>query len=150
VSFIPWTESEDELLAKMAADGVRAQLISDALKTRTKRAVIGRAHRLNVTLFAKRTRASDKRSPKPGQRVSNNAMSSFVPYVPSGSKVVPCDPKRVDELKPGTCKFPVTRDDDGEWLLCGLPIKSAQYCSSYCSGHLEEAYRPPQLVKKRA
>jgi hypothetical protein len=150
-----WSDEEDLTLRRLIDKKCSAQQISDMLPTtRTRNAVIGRAHRLGwsinggqttvkvgpggVVLFAQR-KQKVRKVPVQRKRIIKPKPKLIEPRVRNINHL-PENPQRLTELPPRSCKYPVRRGDDGEWLMCADARWNDE--SPYCKDHHQLSYRP--------
>lgn len=145
-----WTEDRVEILKKLWADGLSASQIARQMGGVTRNAVIGKVHRLGLSGRGTPTRSSRPRRiaiPKPAMK----------PVLVKPAPVMVEEPVRLDDGNPADvltirdsmCKWPIGDPTKTGFHFCGRPVRAG---GSYCEGHAQLAYQPPQprRDKKRA
>lgn len=157
-----WTELEEEELQKLLNLRYTAKQISDMLPGRTRNAIIGKCHRESYELQSQLHRPKDAPRTPPKVKIKRVKKLKLPPKEivdrpwlrgrvlgPHHTKrrlPVPANPRRLTELPFRSCKFPVARGEDGEWLLCADP---QHVDSAYCRPHHAECYQPRQPRRHR-
>ena len=148
-----WNEAEIETVVKMWATGMRALLIGRMIG-KSKNAVIGQAHRMNLPKRGKGSGAGrprrvpiDKRLLTPKERAARarerEARIAAATPRPPPEQPTPLMVGILD-LKPTHCKFPIGDPKGAGFGFCGAGPYQA---SPYCEYHHVLAYQP---VKPRA
>lgn len=136
-------ETKVELLRKLWADGLSASQIADQIGGVSRNAIIGKLHRLGLSLGSGQPNRTPKerKAAKPRRMRTKpvfNFGSIFGAYPSEQPAAKPYVPKAADlvtvampllMLTDHRCKFTA---DDGPFLFCGLPVKPG---TSYCPGH---------------
>jgi GcrA cell cycle regulator len=138
-----WTEEKVSKLKELWGKGNTASQIAEIIGGISRNAVIGKAHRLNLSAKIKtRTATSNKKFD------SNVAVNS--PQLKRGRKsrfksliiekdFEPENPKQLEELDESSCKWPIGHPDEKNFYFCG---RSSLKDFSYCKLHLLYAYQP--------
>ena len=138
-----WTDEKVAKLKELWGKGNTASQIAQIIGGISRNAVIGKAHRLNLSAKIKtRTATSNK-------NVDNSVEKSNVQYK-RGRKskfksliieknFEPENPKQLEELDESSCKWPVGHPDEKNFYFCG---RSSLKDFSYCKLHLLYAYQP--------
>jgi GcrA cell cycle regulator len=162
-----WTKEDDEILTREWTEGMDTRQIALLLAvSRTKNAIIGRAHRLGLPLHS-RAHARGKRPTKekkacvlftPVSSTKPIAIESYSGIV-NGHGELPKDPPivhlGVDDLGNEWVSWPATTERDNDngcrWPVGDRPLEEDFYCGlpkkmncSYCVDHARIAYRPLQ------
>ena len=138
-----WTEEKVSKLKELWGKGNTASQIAEILGGISRNAVIGKAHRLNLSAKIKTRTAStnqsyenilDKKSSKT-KRGRNSKFKSLI----IEKNFEPENPKQLEELDENSCKWPIGHPDENSFYFCG---RSSLKDFSYCKLHLLYAYQP--------
>ena len=138
-----WTEEKINTLKKLWGQGNTASQIAEIIGGVSRNAVIGKAHRLNLSAKIKtRTATSNKDfdSSMESKSIKNNKgrKSKFKSLIIE-KNFEPENPKQLEELDENTCKWPIGHPDEKNFYFCG---RSSLKDFSYCKLHLLYAYQP--------
>ena len=138
-----WTEEKVAKLKELWGKGNTASQIAEIIGGISRNAVIGKAHRLNLSAKIK-TRAAI-----PNQKIENSLdekaiNSKRVRRSKFKSLIIekdfePENPKQLEELDENSCKWPIGHPDEKSFYFCG---RSSLKDFSYCKLHLLYAYQP--------
>ena len=138
-----WTEEKVAKLKELWGKGSTASQIAEIIGGISRNAVIGKAHRLNLSAKIK-TRAAI-----PNQKIENSLdekaiNSKRVRRSKFKSLIIekdfePENPKQLEELDENSCKWPIGHPDEKSFYFCG---RSSLKDFSYCKLHLLYAYQP--------
>ncbi len=138
-----WTEEKVAKLKELWGKGNTASQIAEIIGGISRNAVIGKAHRLNLSAKIKtRTAISnqkfensyDEKTTK-SKRVRRNKFKSLI----IEKDFEPESPKQLEELDENSCKWPIGHPDEKSFYFCG---RSSLKDFSYCKLHLLYAYQP--------
>jgi len=138
-----WTEEKVAKLKELWGKGNTASQIAEIIGGISRNAVIGKAHRLNLSAKIKtRTAISsqkyensfDEKAIK-SKRVRRSKFKSLI----IEKDFEPENPKQLEELDENSCKWPIGHPDEKSFYFCG---RSSLKDFSYCKLHLLYAYQP--------
>ena len=138
-----WTEEKVAKLKELWGKGNTASQIAEIIGGISRNAVIGKAHRLNLSAKIKtRTATSnrnfenslDEKNTK-SKRIRRNRFKSLI----IDKDFEPENPKHLEELDENSCKWPIGHPDEKSFYFCG---RSSLKDFSYCKLHLLYAYQP--------
>ncbi len=138
-----WTEEKVSKLKELWGKGNTASQIAEIIGGISRNAVIGKAHRLNLSAKIKtRTAASNKNfensieeNNSKSRRFRKNKFKSLI----IEKDFEPENPKQLEELDENSCKWPIGHPDEKSFYFCG---RSSLKDFSYCKLHLLYAYQP--------
>ena len=138
-----WTDEKVQKLRELWTKGHTASEIAGMLGDTTRNAVIGKAHRLNLTAKIKtRTATSNQNFENSKIEKNNNSKrgrkSKFKSLIIE-KDFEPENPKQLEELDESSCKWPIGHPDEKSFYFCG---RSSLKDFSYCKLHLLYAYQP--------
>ena len=139
-----WDEQKVQKLKELWGKGNTASQIAEIIGGISRNAVIGKAHRLNLSAKIKtRSAASsqdfdDTKSEKNIQRSKRSRKSKFKSLIIE-KDFEPENPKQLEELDESSCKWPIGHPDEKSFYFCG---RSSLKDFSYCKLHLLYAYQP--------
>ena len=138
-----WTDEKVSKLKELWGKGNTASQIAEIIGGISRNAVIGKAHRLNLSAKIKtRTAASNKNfdnnleanSAQPKRERKSRFKSLIIE-----KDFEPENPKQLEELDESSCKWPIGHPDEKNFYFCG---RSSLKDFSYCKLHLLYAYQP--------
>ena len=138
-----WTEEKVEKLKKLWGNGNTASQIAEIIGGISRNAVIGKAHRLNLSAKIK-TRTATSNKNFQSSMEENNVRSKKIRKSKFRSLLIeknfePENPKQLEELDESLCKWPIGHPDENNFYFCG---RSSLKDFSYCKLHLLYAYQP--------
>ena len=138
-----WTEEKVESLKKLWGSGKTASQIAEIIGGISRNAVIGKAHRLNLSAKIKTRAAHSNRNTENSKdekliKSKKGRRSKFKSLIIEND-FEPENPKQLEELDDNTCKWPIGHPDENSFYFCG---RSSLKDFSYCKLHLLYAYQP--------
>ena len=138
-----WNEEKVNKLKELWGKGNTASQIAEIIGGISRNAVIGKAHRLNLSSKIKtRTATSnknfDKTLEKNNIQFKRGRKSKFKSLI-IDKNFEPENPKQLEELDESSCKWPIGHPDEKNFYFCG---RSSLKDFSYCKLHLLYAYQP--------
>ena len=138
-----WTEEKVTKLKELWGKGNTASQIAEIIGGISRNAVIGKAHRLNLSAKIK-TRAAISNQNFENQVDPKNIKSRKIRRSKFKSLIIekdfePENPKQLEELDENSCKWPIGHPDEKSFYFCG---RSSLKDFSYCKLHLLYAYQP--------
>ena len=138
-----WNDEKVTKLKELWGKGSTASQIAEIIGGISRNAVIGKAHRLNLSSKIKTRNASSS------QKFDNDSEGS-ISKQKQGKKsnfkslliekdFEPENPKKLEELDESSCKWPVGHPEEQSFYFCG---RSSLKDFSYCKLHLLYAYQP--------
>ena len=119
-----------------------ASQIAEILGGVSRNAVIGKAHRLNLSAKIKTrpatSNASFDNSVDKNPKIKKGSRSKFKSLI-IDKNFEPENPKQLEELDENSCKWPIGHPDEKSFYFCG---RSSLKDFSYCKLHLLYAYQP--------
>ena len=138
-----WTEEKVAKLKELWGKGNTASQIAEIIGGISRNAVIGKAHRLNLSAKIKtRTAASNQNFEnsynEKNTKVKRGRKSRFQSIIIE-KDFEPENPKQLEELDENSCKWPIGHPNEKSFYFCG---RSSLKDFSYCKLHLLYAYQP--------
>jgi GcrA cell cycle regulator len=138
-----WTEEKVSKLKELWGKGNTASQIAEIIGGISRNAVIGKAHRLNLSAKIKTRTAASNKNFDSNVEVNNPQLkrgrkSRFKSLIIE-KDFEPENPKQLEELDESSCKWPIGHPDEKNFYFCG---RSSLKDFSYCKLHLLYAYQP--------
>ena len=138
-----WNEEKVEKLKELWGKGSTASQIAEIIGGISRNAVIGKAHRLNLSSKIKTRNASssqnfDDSSEENSSKQRRGRKSKFQSLIIE-KDFEPENPKKLEELDESSCKWPIGHPEEQSFYFCG---RSSLKDFSYCKLHLLYAYQP--------
>ena len=138
-----WTDEKVSKLKELWGKGNTASQIAEIIGGISRNAVIGKAHRLNLSAKIK-TRAAISNKNFDNNEQLNNVQSKKGRKSRFKSLIIekdfePENPQQLAELDESLGKWPVGHPDEKDFYFCG---RSSLKDFSYCKLHLLYAYQP--------
>ncbi|MDB3974610.1 hypothetical protein N9430_00185 [Candidatus Pelagibacter sp.] len=138
-----WNEEKVNKLKELWGKGNTASQIAEIIGGISRNAVIGKAHRLNLSAKIK-TRAATSNQKFENSLEENNIRNKRGRKSKFKSLIIekdfePENPKQLEELDENSCKWPIGHPNEKLFYFCG---RSSLKDFSYCKLHLLYAYQP--------
>ena len=138
-----WTDEKVAKLRELWGKGKTASQIAEIIGGISRNAVIGKAHRLNLSAKIKARPAISSQNYENSLEEKNfktrrgrkNKFKSLI----IEKDFEPENPKQLEELDESSCKWPIGHPDEKNFYFCG---RSSLKDFSYCKLHLLYAYQP--------
>ena len=138
-----WNDEKVEKLKELWGKGSTASQIAEIIGGISRNAVIGKAHRLNLSSKIKTRNAYssqnfDNGSEENSSKQKRGRKSKFQSLIIE-KDFEPENPKKLEELDESSCKWPIGHPEEQSFYFCG---RSSLKDFSYCKLHLLYAYQP--------
>ena len=138
-----WNEQKVAKLKELWGKGSTASQIAEIIGGISRNAVIGKAHRLNLSSKIKTRNASSSQNFDNGLEENSSKQirgrkSKFQSLIIE-KDFEPENPKKLEELDESSCKWPIGHPEEQSFYFCG---RSSLKDFSYCKLHLLYAYQP--------
>ncbi len=138
-----WTEEKVAKLKELWGKGNTASQIAEIIGGISRNAVIGKAHRLNLSAKIK-TRSSltghnNIKSPDQENNIKKKGRRNKFKSLIIENDFEPENPKQLEELDESVCKWPIGHPNESSFYFCG---RKSLKDFSYCKLHLLYAFQP--------
>ena len=138
-----WTEDKVAKLKELWGKGNTASQIAEIIGGISRNAVIGKAHRLNLSAKIK-TRTATSNQNFDNSLLDKNSNTKRIRRSKFKSLIIekdfePENPKQLEELDENSCKWPIGHPDEKDFYFCG---RSSMKDFSYCKLHILYAFQP--------
>ena len=139
-----WTDEKVTKLKELWGKGNTASQIAEIIGGISRNAVIGKAHRLNLsakikTRVATSSQNLDNSTNEKNIQIKKRGRRSKFKSLIIEKDFEPENPKQLEELDENSCKWPIGHPDEKSFYFCG---RSSLKDFSYCKLHLLYAYQP--------
>ena len=141
-----WTEEKVKILKDLWGKGKTASQIAEIIGGISRNAVIGKAHRLNLSAKIKSKIFNDQSTKNTDENSSENKSSVRRRLSRSRFKSLliekdfePENPKQLEELDDNLCKWPIGHPDESSFYFCGRKPEGE---FPYCKLHVLYAFQP--------
>ena len=145
-----WTDEKVAKLKELWGKGSTASEIASIIGGISRNAVIGKAHRLNLSAKIKtRTATSNKNFESSMQdkniKTVRGRKSKFKSLIIE-KDFEPENPKQLEELTDNDCKYPIGHPNEKDFYFCG---RASLKDFSYCRLHLLYSYQSRENKNKK-
>ena len=138
-----WNEEKISKLKELWGNGKTASQIAGIIGGLSRNAVIGKAHRLNLSSKIKKTSSTSSQrfqnSTEENDSKQRQGKKSKFKSLLIEKDFEPENPKKLEELDESSCKWPIGHPEEKSFYFCG---RSSLKDFSYCKLHLLYAYQP--------
>ena len=138
-----WTEEKVTKLKELWGKGNTASQIAEIIGGISRNAVIGKAHRLNLSAKIKTRAATSNKNFEINTQDKNlnnrKTRRGKFKSILIEKDFEPENPKQLEELDESLCKWPIGHPNEEKFYFCG---RSSLKDFSYCKLHLLYAYQP--------
>ena len=138
-----WTEEKVSKLKELWGKGNTASQIAEIIGGISRNAVIGKAHRLNLSAKIKTRTATSNQNfdnsagNKNNKLIKKSRRSRFKSLIIE-KDFEPENPKQLEELTDNDCKYPIGHPNEKDFYFCG---RSSLKDFSYCKLHILFSYQ---------
>ena len=137
-----WTEDKVNKLKELWGKGNTASQIAEIIGGISRNAVIGKAHRLNLSAKIKTRTATSNQNfenslEEKNFQIKRGRKSKFKSLIIE-KNFEPENPKQLEELTDNDCKYPIGHPNEKNFYFCG---RTSLKDFSYCKLHLLYSYQ---------
>ena len=145
-----WTDEKVAKLKELWGKGNTASQIAEIIGGISRNAVIGKAHRLNLSAKIKTRSATSNQRFDSSIEVKNSKTkrgrrSKFKSLIIE-KDFEPENPKQLEELTDNDCKYPIGHPNEKDFYFCG---RTSLKDFSYCKLHLLYSYQSRENKNKK-
>ena len=138
-----WNDEKIATLKELWGKGNTASQIAQIIGGLSRNAVIGKAHRLNLSAKIKTRTATTNQGfndslEEKDAKLKRGRKSKFKSLIIE-KDFEPENPKELEQLDESSCKWPIGHPNENSFYFCG---RSSLKDFSYCKLHLLYAYQP--------
>ena len=145
-----WTEEKVAKLKELWGKGSTASQIAEIIGGISRNAVIGKAHRLNLSAKIKTRTATSNQNFENSIDEKNTKTKKFrrskFKSLLIEKDFEPENPKQLEELTDNNCKYPIGHPNEKNFYFCG---RESLKDFSYCKLHLLYAYQSKDNKNKK-
>ena len=138
-----WTDEKVTKLKELWGKGNTASQIAEIIGGISRNAVIGKAHRLNLSAKIKTrslpTNQNNIKSNERGNGLRKRSRKNKFRSLIIENDFEPENPKQLEELDESICKWPIGHPTESSFYFCG---RKSLKDFSYCKLHLLYAFQP--------
>ncbi len=145
-----WTDEKVAKLKELWGKGSTASQIAEIIGGLSRNAVIGKAHRLNLSAKIKTRTATSNQNfensfDEKNTKSKRGRRSKFKSLIIE-KDFEPENPKQLEELTDNDCKYPIGHPNEKEFYFCG---RTSLKDFSYCKLHLLYSYQSRDSKNKK-
>mgnify|MGYP006153549707 CR=1 FL=1 len=148
-----WTEEKVSKLKELWGKGSTASQIAEIIGDISRNAVIGKAHRLNLSYQIKSKSSSSAQNLQSSNEENNSKLkrerkNKFQSLIIE-KNFEPENPKQLEELTDDNCKYPINHPTDKNFYFCGRSsLKEFSYCKLHLLYSYQQKNRKEETVEK--
>ena len=136
-----WTDEKVNKLKELWGRGNTASQIAEILGGVSRNAVIGKAHRLNLSgkIFTKKGSSNQSKNKTKNLQLNKRVRRGKFKSLVIEKDFEPENPKQLEELDENSCKWPIGHPNEENFYFCG---RTPEADFSYCRLHIFMAFQP--------